>query len=193
MGKYSKKKAAKQRKMLTAAIAVASAVLVLLIAVLVILGRDQAPEEVVPGTTTEAPVTEINSNMKPLLVENVKEQGDTVTVETTYGTVKYPYAFSDLVIVEAQTFENHAVLEFKAELGGTECKLYTLTFALARDEEGIPVGKLKVDGETYVVTAMFHDVTGLDDDNLVTFSAVQETFNDVVNSLSDNEGFTAED
>lgn len=191
MGKYDKKKAVKQRKMLTAAIAVASAILVLLIAVLLILGRDKAPEEVVPGTTTEAPVTEIRSNVKAMLVESIQEEGDTVIVQTTYGTVKYPYAFSDLVIVEAQTFENHAVLEFKAELDGTEYKLYTLTFALDRGEEGIPVGELPVDGKTYVVTALFHDVTGLDDDNMVTFYAVQETFNDVVNSLSENEGFTA--
>lgn len=194
MGKYSKRKAAKQRKALTATIAVASAILVLLIAVLVILGRDKAPEEVVPGTTTEAPgastVAGKVSNVKTLQVESVKEEGETVIVETTYGTVKYPYAFSDLVIVEAETFENHAVLEFKAEIDGTEYKLYTLIF---NGEEGIPVGKLTVDGETYVVTALFHDVTGLSNDNMVTFYAVQETFNDVVNSLSENEGFTAED
>ena len=190
MGKYIKKKAAKQRKVLTAAIGAISVVLVLLIVVLLCLGRDKAPEATVPGT--EAPVTEQISNMKELLVESSTERGEVVTVETTYGTVKYPYAFSDLIIVEAETFENHAALTFKAELDGEQYNLYTLLFN-GEEEDSMPLGELLVDGETYVVTALFHDVTGLSDDNMVTFYAVQETFNDVVNSLSENSGFTAED
>ena len=189
MGKYNKRKAAQQRKILTVALAGLSALLILLVIVLVGLNRGNKPEEVVPGTT-EAAATELISNMKLLQVESTKEQGENVIVATTYGTVKYPYAFSDLVIVEAETFMNHAALEFKAEIDGQEYKLYTLLF---NGEEGMPVGKLLVDGETYVVTALFHDVTELSGDNLVTFYAVQETFNDVVNSLADNGGFTAED
>ena len=44
-----------------------------------------------------------------------------------------------------------------------------------------------------MVTAQFHDASGIDEDSMITFNAVQETFNDVVNSLFENEGFTAAD
>lgn len=192
MGKYSKK-VSKQRKVLTAVIAALSAVLVLLIIVLMCLGRGEEPEKVEPGTTEgtmASTVAEEVSKVKELLVESVTERDDAMLVVTTYGTVKYPYAFSDLMTVEAETFEDYAVLEFGATIGGTVHKLYTLIF---NGEEGIPVGTLLVDGETYVVTALFHDVSGIGDDGMVTFYATQETFNDVVNSLSENQGFTAAD
>lgn len=189
--KKSSKKATRQRKVLTAVVAVLSAVWVLLIAALVYLNhnQNQTPKETVPGTT-EGSVAGVTSQVKQLLVENVTEQGDTVIVTTTYGTVKYPYAFSDLISVEAETFETHAVLKFSAEIEGEKHKLYTLIF---NGEEGMPVGTLLMDGESYTVTALFHDAAGISDDNMVTFYAAQEAFNDVVNSLSENEGFTAED
>lgn len=192
MGKYSKK-VSKQRKVLTAVTVALSVVLVLLVIVLMCLGRGEKPEKVEPGTTegTMAPtVAEEVSNVKELLVESVTERDDAMLVVTTYGTVKYPYAFSDLMTVEAETFKDYAVLEFGATIDGTVHKLYSLIF---NGEEGFPVGTLLVDGETYVVTALFHDVSGIGDDDMVTFYATQETFNDVVNSLSENQGFTAAD
>lgn len=190
MGKYSKKKkATKQRKVLTIACVAASAVLVLLIVVLACLNQGKGPENVGPGANEDT-MAGATSSVKELLVESVTEQGDAVIVVTTYGTVKYPYAFSDLISVEAETFADHAALDFLAEIEGEKHKLYTLTFHV---EEGMVVGTLEIDGETYLVTAQFHGAAGLSDDSMVTFYAAQETFNDVVNSLSDNEGFTAED
>ena len=190
MEKYRKKKKVNnQRKVLVAVIVALSVVLAMLLGVLVYLDQGKAPEKVEPGTT-EGSMAGETSKMKELLVQSVTEQKDTVLVVTTYGTVKYPYAFSDLISVEAETFENHAVLEFGAMIDGTVHKLYTLIF---NGEEGTMVGTLPVDGETYVVTVQFHDASGIGDNSMVTFYAAQETFNDVVNSLSENEGFTAED
>ena len=196
-----KKKAEQQRKALTAVIAVLAAVLVLLIAALVYLNRDKTPGETVPGTTagttagtpegtTAGTEPEATSQVKELLVETVTERADFVVVTTTYCTVKYPYAFSDLIFVEAKTLEAHAELQFSAEIDGEKYRVYTLYF---NGEEGMPLGTLQIDGESYGVTAMFHEVTGLDDDDMISIYAAQETFNDVVNSLPENQGFTAED
>ena len=199
MGKYSKK-VMSQRKVLTTVSIVLSVILVLLIILLVGLNREQTPEVSVPDTTeatvetpTEEATEEITqevSKTKELVVESVTEQEETVIVDTTYVTVKYPYAFSDLMSVEAETFEDHAALEFGAVIAETTYKAYTLYFD---GEEGMPVGTLQLDGETYVVTAQFHEVSGVGKDDMTTFYAAQETFNDVVNSLSENEGFTAAD
>ena len=200
MGKYSKK-ASLQWKGLTTVCIVLGVVLALLIVLLVCLDHDKAPEMSMPENTEAAAttpteeateeITEAVPEGKALLVESVEEEEDTVIVVTTYVTVKYPYAFSDLMSVEAQTFEDHAALEFGANIGQTTYKAYTLYFN--GSEEGMPVGTLQLDGETYVVTAQFHDVTGLGKDDMTTFYAAQETFNDVVNSLAENEGFTAAD
>lgn len=192
MGKYSKK-VSPQRKILTAVCGVLGVVLAVLIVMLIGMNRDTAPEEQIPGTTAgSVPTTTAAAEpkMKELLVESVTEEGAAVFVKTTYGMVQYPYAFSDLISVEAATFEDYAVLDFCATLEDTAVKLYTLMFNTG---EGIPVGTLLVDGETFVVTAQFHDAIGIGNDSMVTFYAVQETFNDVVNSLSENEGFTAAD
>ena len=132
----------------------------------------------------------LHSEVKELLVQNVTEENDTVLVETTYGTVRYPYAFSDILSVESENRGDHAVLEFNAAIDGETHKLYTLYF---NSEEGMPVGILRIDNKTYVVSAEFHDANGISDLNMATFYAAQETFNDVVNSLSENENFKAGD
>lgn len=152
----------------------------LLIAV-VCLSKDK-----MPGDSTGI----IHSEVKELLVQNVTKQDNMVLVETTYGTVRYPFAFSDIMSVEAENHGNYAALEFSAMIDGETYKLYTLYF---NSEDGVPVGTLRYDSETYVVTAEFHDASGISDLNMVTFYAAQETFNDVINSLSENENFRAED
>jgi len=175
MGKYGKKTSSK-RKVLTGAGAVLCVALVLMLVVLA--GNKIHGKKPNEGT----------SQMKELLVESVTEQEDTILVDTTYATVRYPYMFSDIMNVEAETYQDCAELVFTAEIDGKVFELYTLTF---NGEEGMPVGTLRIDGETYVVTAQFHEVRGVSDDTAVTVHAAQDTLNDVVNSLSENEGFTA--
>lgn len=154
---------------------------VALLIALLCLGKDKEPGDLVPAAPVE---------VSELLVQNVTVQDDTVLVETTYGTVRYPHAFSDIMSVEAATFENHATLEFTATIDDTTHKLYTLLF---NGEEGMPVGVLRNGDERYVVTVQFHDANGISDNNMSTFYATQETLNDVLNSLSENKGFIAAD
>ena len=182
MGRFSMENCS-QRKVLTVVGIAVGVVLALLIVWLACFNKTPGTDstESTPGETTVY-------NGNELLVESVKEQEDIVLVNTTYVTVKYPYAFSDLMSVEAETFEDYAVLEFGAIINDTTHKVYTLYF---NGEEGMPLGTLERNGETYVVTAQFHDASGVSEDNMITFFAAQETFNDVVNSLSENEGFTA--
>ena len=181
MGRFSMENSS-QRKVLTVVGIAVGVVLALLL--ILLAGFNKTPgAESTPGET-------IVSNGNELVVESVEEQEDIVLVNTTYVTVKYPYAFSDIVSVEAETFEDYAVLEFGAIINDTTYKAYTLFF---NSEEGMPIGTLERNGETYVVTAQFHDASGIDEDSMITFNAVQETFNDVVNSLFENEGFTAAD
>lgn len=185
MTKYGNSNAAQRNKLMIICIAL-GVVLALLIVMVVCLHLNQTPEnDKTDGTTAGE-----TSGIQELLLESVTEQGDAVLVVTTYGTVKYPYAFSDLLSVEAETFEKYAVLDFGATIDGTMHKLYKLMF---NSEEGMLIGTLQKDGETYVVTAQFYEMSGVSGDSVITFNAAQETFNDVVNSLSENEGFTAVD
>jgi len=186
MGKYSKNSGSQQNRLMVVCVVLA-VVLVLLILAAVLLGRGQRPgvtADFTPETAGEKP------QAKELAVQSVADQNDFVLVTTTYGTVKYPLAFSDIMSVEVEAFEDYAALTFNAMIDGAAVKLYAMQF---NSEEGIPVGTLKVDGKTYEVTAQLYDATDISDENMVTFDAAQETLNDVIHSLSENEGFTATD
>jgi len=185
MATYGKNNSAQRNRLMIICV-VLGVVLALLIVMAVCLSQNKTPGNDKTDDTTAAGT----SGMKELLVESVTEQKDAVLVVTTYGTVQYPYAFSDLLSVEAETFEEYAVLDFSATIDGAVHKLYKLIF---NGEEGVPIGTLQNDGETYVITAEFYEMSGVSGDAVITFNAAQETFNDVVNSLFDNEGFTAAD
>ena len=111
-----------------------------------------------------------------------------MVVKTTYGTIQYPFAFSDLIRIETDTFEKDAQMVFSAFVGEEEVKLYTLYFNRAA---GIPLGTLTVDGAKYTVTAEIHDLVYANEENRLTYQAAQETFNDVAMSLEENEHFQA--
>ena len=172
MGKYSKKNSFQLKGRLL--VWVVPAVVVVLVLCGIIIGRAAGD----------------GSPVRELVVESVTEQEDAMLVTTTYGTVKYPFAFSDIISVEAETFEDYAVLSFSTMIDGAEVKLYALQF---NGTEGTPVGTLKVDGEKYVVTSQFYEANNISDNSMATFYATQETINDVLRSLSENEGFTAAD
>ena len=165
------------------------AVLITLVAVVVILDRSAANET--PNSSTpvaSSPDIGYKGEILSLLVQSVEEQGDVVLVKTTYCTLAYPFAFSDLIRIETQTFEKDAQMVFSAFVGEEEVKLYTLYFNRA---VGIPLGTLTVDGVKYVVTAEIHDLVYANEDNRLTYQAAQETFNDVAMSLEENEHFQA--
>lgn len=126
--------------------------------------------------------------LKELTVNAVLEQENQVRVQTSYGTVCFPFAFSDVIQVEAKNLGSAAALCFYAKIDGDTHKLLTLWFN--RDEH-IPIGSLLVDGKEVSVTAELFDVPfGLDQGERNTFLAAQECFNDIVVSLYEIEGFT---
>ena len=142
--------------------------------------------ENLPVQTTQA--TEAAVPETPVLaVESVTEQGDAVIVKTSYCEVQYPFAFADLIRVRAEEEK----LNFVMELLGEEYPLFAICFG---EGEGIPLGTLQLEGqpEPMAVWAEIgvpnEDALG---DNVNTYFAVQESFNDVIMSLMENEGFTA--
>lgn len=125
-----------------------------------------------------------------LTLLEVTEQGDTVLVSTTYGQFEYPVAFCDLLVIREDNDSSCAQLDFFALIGEREAKLFTVFFG---KEEGAPVGTLKLADweEELSVTAVFYDDTeGMDENSQFTYYAVKETFNDIVQSLEKNAGFT---
>ncbi len=135
----------------------------------------QAAETVLP----EAPV---------LAVESITEQGDVVVVKTSYCEVKYPFAFADLIRVQAEEEK----LDFVLELSGEAYPLFAICFG---EGEGIPLGTLAVDGKAEPMAVWAQIGTPNEaalGDSVSTYYAAQESFNDVLASLMENEGFTSE-
>jgi hypothetical protein len=99
-------------------------------------------------------------------------------------------AFCDLLVIREENDSSCAQLDFFALIGEKEAKLFTVFFG---KEEGAPVGTLKLADweEELSVTAVFYDDTeGLDENSQFTYYALKETFNDIVQSLEKNAGFT---
>lgn len=165
---------------------------VLAAAVLCACGKNsaEAPETVpVQTEQTVAAVVETQPVTVNLSVEAIEEQGDMMAVKTTFCQVKFPFAFADLIQVKAVNEEAVASLEFAALIAGDAYPLYALHFG---GSEGIHLGAMEIDGEAEprAVYAEFYpaDEAALGD-NLGTFHAAQETFNDVVASLAENQKF----
>lgn len=124
-----------------------------------------------------------------LSVEEITEEGDMVALSTTYGELRYPFAFSDLIRVEAENTQSSAALKFFAEISGAEYPLFTLSF---HGEEGAVIGSMPIPdaGEPVPVCVEIYGLEAeLDESDQITFYAVQETVNDVLASLMEIEGF----
>lgn len=128
---------------------------------------------------------------KSLRVKKQKENpdGQVVEITTSYCVVKYPIAFQDQIRVDAENQEDRAELKFSVLLNNAEYPLYSLIFG---GNEGIPVGTLtRKDGTVVSVAILFCQADeSLDMESLQSFYAVQETLNDVLQSLAENKQFT---
>ncbi|MBQ8621426.1 MAG: hypothetical protein IJ422_03835 [Oscillospiraceae bacterium] len=120
--------------------------------------------------------------MEKMVMHSVEEQGNLVYVKTTYGDFSYPYAFADLVAIEPVNEENCVGLAFSAYIEGNNEPVYTLWI---NGDQGMSAGSLRVEDKTYNVTLEIMDAReDLNPDYLPTFNAVQETLNDVLQSLA---------
>lgn len=171
------------------------AVAVVILTALLLHGNDGNEVPVVlasdVATTQKQSVNESYAiAQKQLQIYEIEAVDEQMLIKTSYGDMRYPYAFSDIIRVEAVSTETTKALEFSADLGTEVYPIYTISFT---DPEGMCIGSLLLPEEKkpYYVTVTLHaPAQELQGDILLTFQAAQETFNDIWLSMMDNEGFT---
>lgn len=144
------------------------------------------------GTKDEGPVAYDPNRgpLKELKVNSLTRKGETMVVDTSYGEVEYPYAFSDLIQVESLNQDNQTALAFSARINNEDKALYTVWF---NGSEGQTVGAFDLqDGEKPVlITVVFYQPGAeLVGDDRTTYYATQETVNDVLTALQRNQNFS---
>ncbi len=145
--------------------------------------------------TTTAAVTTGTTSAEPipaLVLLSVKEQGEWVMVETSYGAFRYPTAFADILAPEVVCYDNVAQIQFIAQIAEQSLVAYTLHYRAAT---GIRCGTLRLPNTTeeIAVSVEFAEVDHIPADWQDTFYAVQETFNDVVSSMAEDSRFVREE
>ncbi|MBQ8029477.1 MAG: hypothetical protein IJ262_08755 [Clostridia bacterium] len=131
-----------------------------------------------------------NNDGTGLSIVSYTENGEWMEVETSYGKFHYPFAFSDIIKIEAVNKGVSAQLRFSAKIEDKIIDAYTIYF---NEPKGVPCGILKMSEEIPVTVEFENAPKKLDDDWLITFNAVQETFNDVLISMSENNDFEISD
>lgn len=169
----------KNNKILWIAAAAAAVVLIVIIWLLVGSG-DQLPQAHDPE---RAPLRELTVNAQT-------RDGERMVIDTSYMRLEYPYAFSDLIQIEAINQGNQTGLAFTAKIAGANRQLYTLWFN-GRDGEKVGAYDLR-DGEKPVVVtlAFYTPAAELEGDDRITFFATQETINDVMAAMKQDSHFT---
>ena len=155
--------------------------LVLGLSVLCGCSADQPGET--PDTNALQGDSDAENKLPVLTVIEMAEKGDVVSVTTTYGTFEYPAAFSDFMSVKSESAKNTSKLQFFANVNDEEILIYTMLFG---GTEGLPLGTIqKTDwAEPVVVTVLFpEEPIGLNESDLLTYYATQETFNNVMFSF----------
>lgn len=164
-------------------------ILGLLVTLLLIVDNGQGPEQPESPSATESTPNNPTENTQQLEILRIEEQGESVVVITNLCRVKYPYAFSDLIQVEQINSDEKVALRFYAVINGKRAELYELAFG---GQGNLQVGALmrpNVAEPMLVYAEIFAAPSDLKEDERIAFIAAQETFNDVVNSLQDNEMF----
>lgn len=178
-----KKKTPNAKQLLIAGCVIGAVALIIAACIVFSNPGGDGEDSVVPTAHDRSPLTE-------LTVNGLSRDGEMMVVDTSWMDVAFPYAFSDLIQVEAINQEKMAGLEFRAKINGANRKIYTIWF---NSTEGQSVGTYDLnDGEAPVtVTVSFYDPdTELEGDDRVTFYATQETFNDVLASMKNDGDFS---
>lgn len=130
-----------------------------------------------------------NTSVPELKIISTKESDNWVVVETTYGEFQYPAAFSDIIKLESITKDNSSQLQFFARIDEGDVLVYTIYY---NNNIGERFGKLKLsENNEIAVFFVFEKADGTNSsDWLDTFYAIQDTFNDVKNSMSEDSRFT---
>lgn len=160
-------------------------------------GGKDVPAETTPETeATEAAVapetTETTEEpAKPqLAVDSIEEQGDMMVVNTPFFQLKYPFAFADLIQVEAVDNGEVAELHFSAKLDLSDYRLFSISFGGTGDFLLGTMVLPQFEAPVEVYATLYRIDETLSSDFVNTFNAAQECFNDVMMSLMECEGFT---
>lgn len=183
---------AKKKKIL---IAVLAAVVVLIAIILMAAGGgNDTPNQSHSSVETtgasrppETPETSAPVAEDLLILESTENQGEWVVLTTSCGVMKYPFSFSDLIQVEAVSDENQGIMKFSVKIGESVYPVYSVSFGSG---EGFFLGSMEIgDTQVRVYGAMDQLPEGLEESGAATFFAAQESFNDIVSSLKENERF----
>lgn len=147
-------------------------------------GNDSAPP---------AEQSEVHTKPPSLKLLSIAERGEWMVVETSYGFFRYPTAFADILAPEVIDQGTSSQLQFIAQIADRSLVLYSMHY---NEERGARCGTLRLsdtvaDMPVYVEFA--EPPQGVSDDWLNTFYAVQETFNDVLDSMAEDSRFTREE
>lgn len=125
-----------------------------------------------------------------LEVLEINSDNDPAVIRTSYVDLEFSYAFSDLLQVRAVDGKDVKSLYFYTVLDGAE---YGVFYVIFGGTEGIRLGDLKVPNHSTtlpVFAQVLESGDTLTGEMLITYQAVRDCFNDVVVSLSKNEGYT---
>ena len=169
-----------RRKILVIVLAVIFALLLV-----VALMLPDAPQN--DGGATEAPTSGATApagGMQELIIQSLKEEGDLVLISTTYGDFSYPFAYSDLLVIDTLTEKDHVALLFKVNLVDSIEPVFTLWI---NREQGTEAGALQVENRSYpLYVEIIPAREDLDPGCRQSFNAAQELLNDVLRSLEEN-------
>lgn len=153
------------------------------------------PQEIVgnteiPETEPQAPAQTETQPRDVLEILAVEDQGEYVQLTTSYCTLRYAFAISDLMQVRCGGEPGAESLLFLAELEQREYPLFCLYFGEGR---GFRLGSLElpVTGETVAVWAELLELDGeMPEGDRDAAIACQECINDVIAALGENGNFT---
>lgn len=165
-------------------------VLVTLIVVACQLSKNNKQDNSGQGSNTQQTSgdnTDQTDGPMEMVIHSIEEQSGVVCVTTSYCTFTYPYAFSDIVSVEAVNDGDRVGLAFSAYIKDSYEPMYNLWI---NGDQGVLAGNLTVEGQTYPLNLeIIEHRADLEEDYLSTFFAAQETLNDVLQSMQANGSF----
>ena len=130
------------------------------------------------------------TSMPELTLGEPARSGKSVVVPTSYMDVAFPYMFSDYIYCQAINQETATALEFRVRTSTMDAPLYTIWFNGGVGQE---IGTYDPgDGQGKVTVTVVFQKAGeeLSQDDLGTFKATQESFNEVLTSMHECANFT---
>lgn len=155
--------------------------------------QSQSGQLVPPDSPIDTTPFDSEINMPELKIESIVDGDRDVTVKTNYCELHFPSMYYDLIKADAYYGDGTGCIIFSANVGVGYVTVYTIIF---NGEDGSSVGTLKLDGvETPIrVSVNFYEAPEtLSGDALEGFYAAQETFNDIIIALGENENFKSID